>query len=445
MKRMTPLATSVWPLGATEAQRHGAISAFSAILCFCGLLALAPDARAQDVTVEQLVALALERSPDLQTSRAGIGVAAGEVLQAGLRPNPTLASSHEQGSAGMMTTTVGVEWPLDLFRRNARIAAARSSADVTSLSVRERERVVASTVREWAGRLLAAERTLDVLNESLAAARRVRDLLDRRVTEGGAPKLDVNLASVEAMRLEAEAALAAGEVEAARIELKAVAGLAADAPLVLRDSLEALAGAPASPRLTPTAALEARPDLREAVARISAAEARAADARRQARPDVTLAAGYTRLAFGFDQLGLDHRGTPVRIHDIFHTVTLGARVSLPVRNRNEGTLASAEAERTGAEALFAARQRAARAEIEAAVAREREARRAVELYATGIRSLARQNVDVMLEGYDLGRFPLAEVLAEQRRYLDVEAAYTAVLTRAYDTRTAVARAFGEIP
>lgn len=409
-----------------------------------GLLA-APGAQAQEVTVEQLVALALERSPDLQAARAETGVVAGQVTQAALRPNPMLAASQEQGGGGMMTTSVGVEWPLDLFRRPARVAAARSATEVTALAIRDRERLLASMVREQAGRLLAAQRSLEVINESLTAARRLRDLLDRRVTEGGTTQLDANLAAVEAMRLEADAALATGDAAAALIELKATVGLAPDAPLAIGDSLEGLAGAPAVPRLTPTAALEARPDLREAIARIDFAEARAAQARQEARTDVTLAAGYTRLSFGFDQRGLNARGAPVPIHDIFHTVTIGARVSLPVRNRNQGTLAAVEAERKGAEALFTARQRAARADIDAAVARERETRRAVELYATNIRSLARQNVGVMLEAYDLGRFPLSDVLAEQRRYLDVEAGYTAVLMRAYDARTAVARAFGEIP
>jgi cobalt-zinc-cadmium efflux system outer membrane protein len=404
-----------------------------------------PCAQAQEVTVEQLVALALERSPELQAARAEIGVVAGHVTQAALRPNPMLAASQEQGPRGMMTTTVGVEWPLDLFRRPARIAVARSATQVTSLTIHDRERVLASMVREQAGRQLAARRTLEVINESATAARRMRDLLDRRVTEGDTPKLDANLASVEAMRLEAEAALAAGDVAAALVELKATVGLAPDAPLALADTLEGVAGAVAVPRLTPTAALEARPDLREAIARIDFAEARAEQARQEARTDVTVAAGYTRSAFGFDQLGLDARGRPVPIQDIFHTVTVGARVGLPFRNRNQGTLAAAEAERKGAEALFTARQRAARAEIDAAVAREREVRRAVELYAADIRTLARQNVDVILEGYDLGRFPLSDVLAEQRRYLDVEAGYTSVLMRAYEARTAVARAFGEIP
>ena len=61
-----------------------------------------------------------------------------------------------------------------------------------------------------------------------------------------------------------------------------------------------------------------------------------------------------------------------------------------------------------------------------------------------IRDLARQNVEVQLEAYDLGRTPLTDLLAEQRRYLDVEAAYTSVLSRAYEARVALRRAQGEI-
>jgi cobalt-zinc-cadmium efflux system outer membrane protein len=178
---------------------------------------------------------------------------------------------------------------------------------------------------------------------------------------------------------------------------------------------------------------------------MGAADARAADARQNGRLDWSILAGYSRNRLVFPQMGLDERHALVPIQNSFHTVTVGARAILPFRNRNEGTLAAAQAERAGAEALFTARRLAARAEIDAATAREREARRAVELYATTIRDLARQNVDVKLEGYDLGRYPLSDVLAEQRRYLDIEAGYTMVLARAYDARTAVTLAFGEVP
>ena len=77
------------------------------------------------MTVEQLVTLALERSPELRVARAEIAVAAGQVTQANLRPNPVAVASHEQGS-GTMNTIVGVEWPLDLFQ------AIRAYGDVPS-------------------------------------------------------------------------------------------------------------------------------------------------------------------------------------------------------------------------------------------------------------------------------------------------------------------------
>ena len=418
---------------------------FSVSLCLCGLLGPAAAAHAQGMTVEQLVALALEQAPELQAVRAEIGVVNGQVTQAALKPNPMVSSLHEHEPGGMMITGVDVEWPLDLFRRSARVAVAQRVADTTALSIRDRERLLASAVRAQAGRVLAARRTLELTNEALTTARRMRDLLDRRVTEGGSTKLDANLAAVEALRLEADAALAAGELEGATIELKGLVGLAPDAALALSDSLESLAATPAVPRLTATAAIEARPDLRDAITRIQLADARAEEARRDARSDVSVVGGWTRNRWMFPQFGLNERGAAVPIQNTFHTYVVGAKVTLPFSNRNQGALASAQAERAGAELLFAARQRAARAEIDAAVAREREVRRAVEIYSTTVRELTRQNVDVMLEAYDLGRFPLSDVLAEQRRYLDVEAAYTEVLTRAYDARTAVARAFGETP
>ena len=418
------------------------ITRIAAYALFVGT-ALPVSASAQGVTVEELVATALERSPEMQVVRTEAGVAGGQVMQAALRPNPTLLSNHEHEPGGMMITGVDVEWPLDLFRRPARVTTAQRMADVTSLSIRDRERLLASVVREQAGRVLAARRTLELINEALTTTRRMRDLLDRRVTEGGSTKLDANLAAVEALRLEADAALATGDLEAATIELKAVVGLEPDAPLVVSDSLEGLMASPMVPRMTTVAAIEARPDLREAIARIGLADARAGEARQDARSEISVVGGWTRNRWMFPQFGLDHNGAHVPIQNTFQTYVVGARVTLPFSNRNQGLLASARAERQGADALFAARQRAARAEIDAAIAREREARRAVDIYSTTVRELAQQNVDVMLEAYDLGRFPLSDVLAEQRRYLEIESAYTTVLSRAYDARTAVARAFGE--
>ena len=140
----------------------------------------------------------------------------------------------------------------------------------------------------------------------------------------------------------------------------------------------------------------------------------------------------------------DEAGRLVPVQGNFHSFTVGATFLLPVRNQNQGAVASALAARTAEQQTLAGRQLTAQAELDAAVVRDREARRAVDLYATSIRDLARQNVEVQLEAYDLGRTPLNDLLAEQRRYLDVEAGYTSVLRRAWDARIGLRSARGEI-
>ena len=396
---------------------------------------------AQDGTIEQLVATALERSPELRAARTEIVAAGGQVTQALLRPNPTLSASRMLMTGEQHQTLVEIEWPLDLYRRSARIGVAQDAVRVATLSIDDRERLLAASVRQQAGRLLAARRSVGIMTEGLAAARRTRELLDARVTEGEIPKIDANIAAVEAGRIEADLVLAQADVDAAAIELKALVGLPADAQLLLRESLENVAR---SADAAPPASIGARADIQAATARVALANARIEQARREGKLDVSLVGNYGREGYGFEQRGFDSAGRLVPVQGNFHSFEVGANLMLPLRNRNQGAVASAEAERSGEQQLLAARQLAAQAEIDAAVVRDREAQRAVEMYATSLRDLARQNVDVQLEAYDLGRTPLTELLTEQRRYLDVEAGYTAVLSRAYDARVALRRARGEI-
>lgn len=413
---------------------------------FAGALALPSSAGAQDGTIEQLVATALERSPELRAARTAVAAAGGQLTQAGLRPNPALTGSQMQMTGAQYQTVLGIEWPLDLFRRSARVAVATQAVEATSLSIQDRERTLAAMVRDQAGRLLAARRTVEIMNESLTAARRMRELLDQRVTEGETPKLDANIASVEVGRLEADLVLAAADADGVAIELTALVGLPPDVPLVLRDTLEALVLAPPASGTSQTAEIAPaiRPDVREATARVALADARVEEARRAGRLDMTLSGSYGRERFGFAQRGFDEAGRQVPVGGDFHSVTVGATVTLPFRNRNQGAVAAAEADRAGEQEMLTARQLTARAELDAALLRDREARRAVEMYSTTVRQLARQNVEVELEAYDLGRTPLSDLLTEQRRYLDVEAAYTAALSRAYQAQVAVRRARGEI-
>jgi outer membrane protein TolC len=60
-----------------------------------------------------------------------------------------------------------------------------------------------------------------------------------------------------------------------------------------------------------------------------------------------------------------------------------------------------------------------------------------------MRTLARQNLNVVQQTFDLGRATVFDVLAEQRRYLEVEQAYTTALREAWEARAVLKRALGE--
>ena len=188
-----------------------------------------------------------------------------------------------------------------------------------------------------------------------------------------------------------------------------------------------------------------RPDVQEAEARLRVADARIDRARREGRLDVSLFGMYMRMDAGFPQQGFNSTGDLERVRGLFHYVSGGAMVTVPLRNRNQGEIASAQAVRVGAEATLAAVQLTAQAEVAAAKARDDYARRAIAVYAEdGARTLARQNLDVVTQTYELGRATVFDVLNEQRRYLDLERAYTAALREAYEARTALRRALGDV-
>ncbi|MBI3637777.1 MAG: TolC family protein, partial [Candidatus Rokubacteria bacterium] len=70
------------------------------------------------------------------------------------------------------------------------------------------------------------------------------------------------------------------------------------------------------------------------------------------------------------------------------------------------------------------------------------ASRALAVYERGVRDVARRNLDVIRQSYALGRLGLLDVVAEQRRYIDIEVGYTEALRQVYDAHVEIERAVG---
>ena len=392
---------------------------------------------------------AIEQEPSLRAARSEIEVARARRQQAGLRPNPAASFERREEPVGTDNQTmVGVEWPLDLFRRGGRTAVADGEVVATELAVTDRQRLLTAGVRMRYGEVLAGVRESEILDEVVNTTRRQLALVRSRVDEGAAPPIERDLLDVELRRLESDRRLQAGRTETAVFELKRLLGLAPDSPLTVRDTLEDVVQRETRERpatSSDTAKVQQRPDVREADARISIADARIDRAQREGRLDLSVYGNYARMDAGFPQFGFAPDGGTERVRGVFHYLAGGVRVTLPLFNRNQGEVAAARAERTGAAAALDAVRLTAAAEVAVARVLDERASQAVGLYSGGAQALARQNLTVVAQTYELGRLTVFDVLAEQRRYLDVERAYTDALRAAYEARTALTRALGDVP
>jgi cobalt-zinc-cadmium efflux system outer membrane protein len=159
-------------------------------------------------------------------------------------------------------------------------------------------------------------------------------------------------------------------------------------------------------------------------------------ARAQAIPDVALFAGYAINSAVFDR-------TPVgELRDRDKLFSVGASVSIPVFNRNQGVRMEAEA------SILQARRRReyveslVRAEVVSALSRYEAARAAIAIYEPGVIQRSEQNIVAVRGAYEIGAFRITELLAEQRRLVDFQREYTEALAERYQALADLQAAMG---
>ncbi|MFN2444350.1 MAG: hypothetical protein ABR606_01970 [Vicinamibacterales bacterium] len=142
---------------------------------------------------------------------------------------------------------------------------------------------------------------------------------------------------MELRRFETVRLLAAGRADAAVVQLKQLLGMSPEEPLQLGEALETLvAGSTTGAAPASSIAIAARPDVREAETRVTLADARIDQARREGRADVSLFGTYMRMDAGFPQQGFSPAGGLERVRGRrFNYVAGGAMVMVPLFNRNQ--------------------------------------------------------------------------------------------------------------
>jgi cobalt-zinc-cadmium efflux system outer membrane protein len=384
------------------------------------------------LTATELVRLGIRQNDTILSGEQEIAAAQGGLLQAGLRANPTLDTRGMREIGGPMNSfMVGGSLPLELFHRRARRTdVAEEAVRAATFQQAERERQIRSAVESGFGDVLAVRRNVQFTNELLKVNRHALRLTEARVTQGATPALDADLLRVEVNRIDALKIDLETQLEIRLLELKSLIGLSPDEPLRLRGALEADASTVSEDEAV-SRALATRPDLLWARALVQQAAAKVKQAETEGRPDATVSASYERRDQGFGLNGLTPAGQLQRIQGIFHLATVGLSISLPVRNRNQGAVAAAIAQKEAAERTREYAELIAKREVAAAFLAQRTAGESLNIYRQGVRDQARQNLAVVRRAYELGRNQLLDVIAEQRRLIDVEMGYTEALNRQY--------------
>lgn len=395
------------------------------------------------VTEEELVTRALASNPTLLAERQRIATAKGDVTQARLRQNPSVTlGGLKEVNGGDNAINVKGSLPLELFGRRARrTEVAENKEEATQQAVADHERLLTGEVRMRFGQALAAIRDLTFVDQLLQVNRDFLRLMEDRAREGAVPALDADEIRVEANRVETLRINYQAKAEVALLALKETAGIDPEESIRLKGVLELPPQAYDRTQLLQLA-MDHRPDLAFQRANEELANAELRSDRAKGKPDGTVFGGYERPDFGFSQRAFDAAGNLAPIRQTFNHVVFGFDINLPVFNRNQGAFVADTAAIQAARSRIAAVNLSLRHEVAQNLVRFDGARARVAAYRSGVRDQAAHNLDVVRQTYSYGRTTLLDVIAEQRRYIDIETGYTDILLDAYSARIALEQAVG---
>lgn len=366
----------------------------------CALIALAlllvawspARAHAEPVTLVEVLARASASSPVLVAAQADVSAAEGRAQQAGLRPNPELDFSAENvGGSGDFSGLQGAETTLSIGqrvelggKRTSRRDVAEAEVRLARLRFRETQADIEQGVRIAYAEAWAAGRRLDLARDQFLRAENLQEIATTLVEAGREPPLRAIRARSVALEAVGKVRAAEADYEAAQRALAALWGGTGELPEPV-----SLDEPPMVVAIDPSDAL----DVVIAEAEVAVSVAVVARERNAATPDLTVSVGARHLA-GSDDTAL----------------VFGASMPIGLFDRNQGNIAAANAERTGAEA----RRNAA---LAAWIRQDRDARaslRTAEARLTFLESRAEpesvEAVRIAREGFAAGRFTLLDVL-----------------------------------
>jgi len=435
-----------------------------AVLSMLALLAAAPAATAQEppasrpadtgaaesesaagFTVEQAVAVALQRNRDAIAARLDIEASELDVVAARIYPNPVaqygignlvLGQANPQGGAvreppgfaGQRVQTIGVSELLDVWmKRSARARAAEQGVVQRRLLTEDALREVVYAVRSGFVDVLRAQATRRLAREVVERFGEVLRLARARFKSGDIAHTELGKLELEGLRYANAITEADADLDVTRGRLASLLGVS-PGELPAGELAQTTLDAPAleaSLAVLTARALQQRPDLRAAGAARTRADAELTAAQREVYPDLTVGAAYTHS--DFEVAGENP-----------NTLAFNLSLPLPLFDRNQANIGRARLEARRADNDGERLRLEVARDVAAAVRQRQRARTlltALETPGDGMLARAETALTVAEKAYRAGAITMLELLESQRTYLDTRAQDVRVR---YDIRQATA-------
>ncbi|MDR5855763.1 TolC family protein [Caballeronia sp. LZ062] len=362
-----------------------------------------------------VLGLAAEANPMLRGARANLNASSGALMQAGARPNPSISFLQEGFGGTERTSTATVNQIIEFGgKRQARLDVASYGREVATASLDSSTATLRAQVIASFYGLLAAQRQLKVAEESAEIATRSADLADKRAKAGKVSPVEATKARVAASGVQIEVVNARARVSMAAEKLVTVTGATALRNRVVAGDIEGIPDMEPFSELAPR--LDDAPLTRAARAEMLRSNAAISVERSKRIPDITLTAGMKRVVTG---------GT----RD--NQAVVGISIPLPLFDTNKGALLEAAHKAEKAEADFDSERANLRLELTQAYANYESAKQEAARLKVDVLPAARQALDAMSRGYELGKFSFLDVLDAQRTLFQEQSRYVQALTDAH--------------
>ena len=414
--------------------RHKEIAAsiktFLVVSIGCALLLVGPPAVAvsplQSLTMDQALEAAFSNNPELAAAQWDIGIAQGDLQQAGLMPNPQVSWEAEDTRRNSRTTTVLINQQIELGgKRGARVDVASRNQDAVGIELERKRNVLRADVIQAFSSASTAQQRVLLARQSLELAERGLRVAQGRIKSGKTSPVEGTRAEVQLSEVRLELRRAERDETSALQQLALVMGAPLPVFLVVGDSSRSMPAVPDPLLLLDR--IDRTAELRLAALQIDQREASLELERAQRIPDLTVSVGSQYDALERERVSV-----------------VGLSIPIPLFNRNQGNVLAAARRTDQARDLRNASELRLRTEIQTTLDQWRTANTEVASFNQTILPAAQSAVDTATRGFEMGKFNFLDVLDAQRTLISARTQYIQAITEATNAWVRIERIFGDI-